>query len=247
MKTAKYLRRENKMLSIFKRDLRAMYTTPIGYVFGGIMLIVMYVMFYLTSLSSNIVDMYTLFTFMLSVMVFIIPVLTMRLMSEEQKQKTDQLLLTSPVSVTGIVLGKFLAALATFFITLAGSLLIPIIIFTFSEGASPWYIIGNYLAFIMAASSFISIGLFISSLTENMLVSAILSWAVFLGLLIIDVVTGYIDVRIIQVVLGWMSVFKRFGSFTMGIFDLGDFIYYVSVAIVFLFFTSRVLEKKRYS
>ena len=237
------------MTAIFKRDLRAMYTTPVGYVFGGIMLIIMYVLFYFTNLQSytNEVDMYSLFTLMLSIMMFLIPILTMRLMSEEAKQKTDQLLLTSPVSVSGIVTGKFFAALTTFGITMIGSLLIPVIIFVYSKGVSPWYIAGNYLAFFVAASSFIAIGLFISSLTENMLVSAILTWSVFVGLFALDVATNYIDVRIIQVIFGWLSVFRRFDSFTMGVFNLGDFIYYLSVAVVFLFITSRVLEKKRYS
>ena len=132
------------MLAILKRELSSYFTSPIGYVF----LAVFYFfsgMFFYSVLYSNSTDISYVFSGMFTVLLFVVPLLTMRLMSEEKKQKTDQLLLTSPVSLTGLVLGKFLAAVCMYAIALAVTVVYSLILAGF---ASPeWMVvIGNISA-----------------------------------------------------------------------------------------------------
>ncbi|MBR6740306.1 MAG: ABC transporter permease subunit [Clostridia bacterium] len=234
------------MFAIFKRELRSFYTTPIGFVFSGIVILLMNVGFYVMNVSVNESDVKPLFNLLLIGLAFIVPILTMRLLSEDKKLKTDQLLLTAPITVTDVVMGKFLAALAVFVISLVGTFLIPLVLAIYSV-SEPWAIVGNYFAIISAASCFIAIGLFISSLTESQLVASILSWAVLIGMLFIDMVVATSEILIFKVIIGWVSVFSRFSNFTYGLFDLSSIVYYLSVTLIFIFLTVRMVDKRRYA
>ena len=108
-------------------------------------------------------------------------------------------------------------------------------------------VIGNYVAILGVAAVYISIGVFISSLTENQLISAIATLAVFALLLILDLCYNLVNTAWIKAVLYWLSIFRRYNTFVMGVFSLADFVYYISVTAVFLFLTVRMLEKKRWS
>ncbi|MBR4866363.1 MAG: ABC transporter permease subunit, partial [Clostridia bacterium] len=165
---------------------------------------------------------------------------------EEYRQQTDQLLLTAPVSCISIVLGKFLAGMMAILITIVMSLAIPVIIMMFGE-LQGWTLFGNYIALIAASSAFLSIALFISSLTENLLVSIISNWGVFIALIYLDDLASLTATPFIENLASNLSPFMRFQGFAVGQFSLGDFVYYISAAALFLFLASRVLEKKRYS
>ena len=167
-------------------------------------------------------------------------------MSEEKKMKTDQLLFTVPIRMTDIVLGKYFAAMSVFVISLLGTFMIPLILAAYSV-SEPWAIFGNYVAIFFAASAFIAIGLFISSFTENQLVSALVSWTVLIGLWLVDLLVANIEIVAVKTVVSWISVFSRYSGFTYGLFDLSDIIYYISVAAVFIYLTIRMLDKKRYA
>ncbi len=234
------------MLAIYKRDLRAFYTTPIGYVFSGILILIMNLSFYYMNVETSSSNVKPIFYMLLIGLAFLAPILTMRLLSEEKKMKTDQLLFTTPIRMTDIVLGKYLAAVSVFVISLLGTFLIPLILAAYSV-SEPWAIFGNYIAIFAAASSFIAIGLFISSLTENQLVSALVSWSVLIGLYLVDILVASIEVTAVKVVFGWLSVFSRYVGFSYGLFDLSDIIYYLSVSFVFIFLTVRMLDKRRYA
>ena len=183
---------------------------------------------------------------MLYGLIVVIPILTMRTFSEDYKQRTDQLLLTAPVKASGIVLGKFFAALSVFLIGLAFTVLQVIVIAAFGT-PNMGMVIGNYIAVIAAASVYIAIGVFISSLTENQLVAAIASLGIFVGILLIDFSYSLVRADWLKVLLYWVSLYRRFNTFYLGVFSIADFFYYISISAVFVFLTIRVLEKKRWS
>lgn len=234
------------MLAIFKRDLKSYFTSPLGYVFIAAFLAVMNVFFYLYNVYPAQSSLATVFNFMVYILIFVTPLLTMRLFSEEFKQKTDQLLLTSPVKISGIVIGKFLAALAIFAIALAVTLVYVVIIAAHGQ-PNVRELLANYLAIFCVASAFISIGVFISSLTENQLVSAVLTLAVFLVLYLVDTSGFGAENAILNNILYSISLFVRYTTISNGVLTLSDIVFYISVAAVFLFATTRVIEKKRWS
>lgn len=235
------------MTAIFKRDFKALYKTPVGYVFSGTLLLLIYVLFYIFNIYSvQTADISVVMGNIIYWLFLPIPILTMRLMTEEYRQQTDQLLLTAPVSCISIVLGKFLAGMMAILITIVMSLAIPVIIMMFGE-LQGWTLFGNYIALIAASSAFLSIALFISSLTENLLVSIISNWGVFIALIYLDDLASLTATPFIENLASNLSPFMRFQGFAVGQFSLGDFVYYISAAALFLFLASRVLEKKRYS
>ena len=169
------------MIAIMKRDLRGFFTSPIGYVFLAVFLLVCNYFFYSYNIRGAASSLSYVFSNMLLVLVFLIPLITMRLMSEEMRQRTDQMLLTAPVRVFDIVLGKYLAAMLVFVIALACTFTWPLIVTMFGDPAI-YEIIGNYVAMLLLISCLVSVGLFISSLTESQIIAAILSFVVMLGL-----------------------------------------------------------------
>ena len=235
------------MIAIFKRDFKALYKTPVGYVFSGTLLLLIYVLFYIFNIYSvQTADISVVMGNIIYWLFLPIPILTMRLMTEEYRQQTDQLLLTAPVSCISTVLGKFLAGMMAILITIVMSFAIPVIIMMFGE-LQGWTLFGNYIALIAASSAFLSIALFISSLTENLLVSIIANWGVFIALIYLDDLASLTATPFIETLANNLSPFMRFQGFAVGQFSLGDFVYYISAAALFLFLASRVLEKKRYS
>lgn len=173
------------MLAVLSRELRSYFLTPIGYIFMSLFLLISGIFF----AYSNLFTMTSKFAPFLSSIVFIfllcVPILTMRLMTEEMKQKTDQLLLTSPLGVTEIVLGKFFAAFLFFVITLLITVLYTVIISIYGF-LDTWETVNAYIGFVLLGGCFISIGLFISTTTENQVVSAIVTFVVLLVIWIVD-------------------------------------------------------------
>ncbi len=175
------------MLAIFKRELRAYYQTPSGYIFMSLFLLVGGILFAfgnLVSLSSQFTGFLgsILFMFLLAV-----PVLTMRLLTEEMRMRTDQLLLTSPIKITEIVLGKYLAALFVFVVTMAITILYAVVIAIFGD-LDTSATIGGYIGFLLVGCSFIAVGIFVSATTENQVVSAIVTFAALLIFWIMDAI-----------------------------------------------------------
>ena len=234
------------MLAIYKRELRSYFTSPMGYIFCAVFLVVNNIFFYLMNIYSQTSDLTSIFSNMLFMLMFIIPLLTMRSLSEETKQKTDQLLLTAPVNIWQIVTGKFLAAMTVFVIALMGTLVWPVIVTMYGNPAA-YTILGNYVAVIFAVSTFIAIGVFISALTSSQIIAAIVSFCVFLAIYFLQAIASVVDQPLVQNILNWISIFSRYQNFTLGLFSLADILYYISFTVVFLFLTTRVIEKKRWA
>ncbi len=235
------------MLAIFKREMRGYFTGVIGYVFLVLYLAVAGVIFAYTTLFSMSADSTSYFTMMLLFSAIILPVLTMKSFSEERKMKTEQLLLTSPVSIPSMVIGKFLASYAVF----ASALIFSSLYFLLLLPYAPIRIsvlVGNIIALLLVGMVFIAIGLFVSSLTENQLSAAIGTIAIILVFMGVGMISSLIPANYwFRFVVEALSVFTRFQSFTNGYFELSSFVYYLSVSALFLYFTVRVYDRRRYN
>ena len=233
------------MFAILKREMQNYFTSPIGYIF----LAVFYFfagMFFSSVLYSNTTDITYVFSSLFTVLIFIIPLLTMRSMSEDKKQKTDQLLLTSPLNLTGLVIGKFLAAFLMYCIALAVTVVYALILATFA--APEWtVVVGNIFGALILGAALISIGVFISSLTENQLIAAVGSFAVMMFIMMIVGFASLIPVDFISNIILSLSFMSRYEDFVAGILNISNVLFFVSIAVVFIFLTVRVLEKRRWS
>jgi len=169
------------MIAVLSRELRTYFQTPTGYIFMGLFLLVSGFFFTL----GNLISGSSYFTSFLQSILFIyllaIPLLTMRLLSEERRQKTDQLLLTSPITVTDIVLGKFFAAFIVFLLTLLVTVLYAVVVGIFGDLAV-WQTVGGYIGFSLLGASFISVGILISAVSESQVSAAFFT---FFALLLI--------------------------------------------------------------
>jgi len=173
------------MFAVFKREIRAYFQTPAGFIYMGLFLLLTGIYFTFGNLltgSSFFTDFLgsILFTYL-----FVIPLLTMRLFSEEKRQKTDQFLLTNPVSVTSIVCGKFLAATAVYTGTLLFTVLYAIVIAVYGD-LQVWETFGSYIGIIFLGTCYVSLGIFISAGTENQITAAIISFFVLLFIWLLD-------------------------------------------------------------
>lgn len=175
------------MRAIYNRELKSYFTSATGYIFMTVFLIISGIFFVLTDILTPKPTTY--YTPVLSNITFVflilVPIITMRTISEESHQKTDQLLFTSPVSLTEIVLGKYLAAVTLFLITLLITCIYPLILSLFGSIAV-WEVIGGYIGFALLGCSLIAIGIFISSLTESQIAAAMGTFGVLLFILVID-------------------------------------------------------------
>jgi len=233
------------MQAIYKRELNAFYNTMVGYVFSAVFLLV--AGFYFTQISllrgsANITNILSSISF---IMVLIVPLLTMRLLAEEKKTKTDQLLLTAPVSVTGIVLGKFFAALTVVGVTLLVTLTYPVIMVIFGN---PYWgeIILGYVGFILLAACLISVGLFISAVTESQLTAAVASMGALLMLWLPSTIMPYVQNGMLRTVLGALSLYSYFSAFEYGVLSLSSIVYYLTFCSAFIFLTVVVVKKRRW-
>lgn len=175
------------MIAVFKKEMKAYFSSLTGYIFMGFFLILSGFFVALYNLLSGNPDYNGVLSSINFIFLFAVPILTMRLMSEEQKQKTDQLLLTSPLSIWDIVLGKYFAAVGVFLLTLLITCIYPIMLSFFGEIAVA-EIIGGYVGFFLLGCAFISIGLFVSSKTDNQVISAIVTFSVLLFIWLLDAI-----------------------------------------------------------
>lgn len=233
------------MLAIYKREMRSYFTGVIGYVFLVLFLAIGGAVFCLTTLFSMSANVTNYFTYMLIFSAVVLPLLTMKSFSDERKSKTEQLLLTSPVSITGMVIGKFLAAMTMFAGSLFLNCLYFLILYRYAQVKTA-VLFGNFFALLLVGMVFIAIGIFVSSLTENQLTAAVGTMAIILVFLVIGVVNTLLPSAFwLRYVFNAISIFTRFQTFANGYFDIPSMIYYLSVGVVFVYLTIRVYDRRR--
>lgn len=287
------------MIAVFKKELKSYFTSMIGFVFLAMFLVIvgLYFMIY------NLINQSANFSYVLQgiqfLFILIVPVITMRIIAEENRQKTDQLLYTAPVSVSKVIAGKYLALVTLFGIGILIISLYPLILSGF--GVVDFAIAyGSIFGFFLLGSAYIAMGLFISSLTESQVIAAVISFVVMLftylmtslaqllpsdnlSVLLMFIALTVVACIIIQMmmhnvwvttligilciaalvilyfirpeiydnlmvnVLGTVSIATRYDNFSLGIFDIGALIYYLSISFLFVFLTIQKVRKQRWS
>ena len=249
--------------NIAKKEIKTYFTSPIAYVVIAIFLILVGFFFssalswfnsqaiqmaqnpyYAQQMNINQMVYTPLFHNMSIILLLMLPLLTMRLFSEEKKTGTDELLFTSPVSVGQIILGKYLAALAVLVAMLALTGVLSVFSFAFGNPELP-QILNGYLGLLLMGAAFIAAGVFFSSLTENQIVSAILTFGALLLFWILNW-AAYSASGMWKDVLNYLSIFQHFDDMTRGILDTKDVVYYVSFAFFGLFLTHSVIQSRRW-
>ena len=234
------------MLAVLRRELSAYFSSAIGYVYLAVFYIFSGYFFFAGSLAYGLAELTGVFSSIFTLVMFLIPILTMRLMSEDKKQKTDQLLLTSPVSLLSLVMGKFLAAFLVFAMGVAVTLLYGFVLALFVTVV--WaVIIGNVLGLLLLGAALISIGMFLSSLTENQVIAAVAGFVVMMLLMLVDMLAAAIPFSFLSDLLYSLSFSQRYAMFTYGILNFANVIFFLSFAAVFVYLTVRVIEKRRWS
>ncbi|MCD7981685.1 MAG: Gldg family protein [Clostridiales bacterium] len=236
------------MKAIIKRELRAYFTSVIGWIFLAAFFFLFDLYFWAYSLNSG----YPYISYSISAVTFIfliiIPILTMRSIAEDRRTKTDQLLYTAPISIPRVILGKYFAMVIIFSIGIAFVCFCPLIMSCFGTipfAQSYTAILGVWLFGLLA----IAIGLFLSAVTESQVIAAVLSFGVlFLGYMM-DSITSMISSsgNILTKILNCLAIATPMDNFTNGILDVTGIVYYVSGAILFLFFTCQLVQKYRWS
>lgn len=234
------------MLAILKREMRNYFTSPIGYVYLAVFYFFAGFYFFSSTVLPNTTDLSNVFSSLFIIALFVLPILTMRLMSEDLKNKTDQALLTAPVSLFSLVMGKYLAALAMFVIGISVTLAYALVIALFTP--PDWAMLaGHFIGLLLLGSALAAIGMFISSLTENQVVAAAGAFAASLGLMLVDGLSSLTQNDLLKKVMDGLSFNSHYTSFTQGMLSFKDVVFFLSICAVFSFLTVRVFEKRRWN
>ena len=240
------------MIAIYKRELKAFFQSMTGWLFVAATMFITGMYFMAINLLSGYTSVSNTVASSLFIYLITIPILTMRILSEERKQKIDQLILTAPVSIGKIVVGKYLAMCTVLLIPVMVVASYPLILSNFGtiSYAQDYTVIFGFLLYGMAA---VAMGLFISSITENQVIAAIISFgamfATYMMTAIVSLVTSTENTltKIVAAVLNAFDFSGRFDMLLNGQFEVGVFVYYITIIVMFLFLTAQSIQKRRYS
>ncbi|MBQ3181709.1 MAG: ABC transporter permease subunit [Clostridia bacterium] len=243
------------MKAIFNREFNAYFKTPLGYIFVGLFFAFCALMFFNFNMNSNTSIMTNYFTNICYVFIVIVPLLTMKMFSEERKLKTDQLLLTAPVKVTDIVLGKFLSGLLVLGISVALTLIFLIVLAIYGNPPVIQSLVG-YFGIILYGAMLIAIGMFVSTLTQNQVISAVITMAIVGVLSLFSAINFDFTTalggklvflgRFLNGAVNFIDINARFYDFAQGILNVVPIVYYVSITALFVLLTVRVIERRRW-
>jgi ABC-2 type transport system permease protein len=226
--------------------MRSYFTGTIGYVFLVLFLAVAGLAFCYTTLFSMSAEVGSFYIIMMIFSAIALPLLTMKSFSEERKSKIEQLLLTAPVSLGSMVLGKFLAAYTMFAGATIFSSLYFLILYRYAF-IQVGILLGNIVALLLVGFVFIAIGLFVSALTENQLAAAVGTIGIIMAFLLVGLINTFLPASYwLRYVFDSVSIFTRFQTFANGYFDLSTVIYYISMGGIFLYLTYRVYDRRRF-
>ncbi len=234
------------MTAILKRELSSYFNSATAYVVMAVYFFFSGLFFYIYCFGYNSASLAGVYGNMFYIIMFIIPIITMKTFAEEKHQKTDQALLTSPTSLTEIVVGKFLGAFILYAICSCIYLVYAIVISFFTT--PQWSVIlCTFLGVILLGAALIAINVFISVLTESMIIAAVFGMGVGLLISMMTYFTSLISIEWIANALKAISFMEYYTNFTYGILSIVDIVFFLSVTALFLFFTVRALEKRRWS
>ena len=231
-------------ITIAERELKSYFVSPIAYVVTALFLIVTGYFFAAILWGSQQASMRDLFSNMAVILLFIVPAITMRLLSEEQRSGTIELLLTAPVRDVEVVLGKLLSAFVLLLAMLALTLYYPLILYVIgSPDTGP--LVSGYVGLILLSLVYLSVGLLASSFSQNQIVSFLVAFCAVLMLWVITYAGNFFSPSV-GAVVRYLGLPEHYNDFNRGVFNLQDGVYYVSAAIVFIFAAIRSLETRRW-
>jgi ABC-2 type transport system permease protein len=254
----------NNVWSLVKKEVRAYFGSPIAYaVMFSFTLLVGYFFYslvmwfnaqamqmaqnpyYAQQVNINEMVFSPLFHNISIVLIFVVPLMTMRLLAEEKKTGTDELLYTSPLKVGEIILGKYFAGLILLAVLLGLTAVLSVFVFALGNPEiMPW--LTGYLGLFLMGAAFIAIGLFYSSLTDNQIVAAVLTLMTLLLFLLLNWVSSLGSGAAWSRVVTYLSFSEHFEDLTRGIIDTKDIVYYLSVSFFGLFLAHSVLQSRRW-
>jgi len=252
------------MFAIMGKELRILFTSPIAYVVTAVFILITGYLFYnivlfassqsmqimrtqgaLPQINLNDLVFRPTFNNMSVILMLTLPLITMRMVAEEKKIKTIELLMTSPVPITSIVLGKFLAAFAVFTLMLGLTAYMPLLMWYY--GSVEWLpILTGYLGVWLLGGIFIAVGLLASSLTENQVIAGFLGFGAVLILWLIGWVSQTMSDSALGPFIAYLSIGEHTENMIKGMIDTEDLVYQLSLIVVGLFVTHRVLESQRW-
>lgn len=256
------------IIAVYRREMGSYFVSPIAYIVVGLFLLVCGWFFYsiLTyfisqSISAQMRSMQfgqapamdvpglviqNFFGIVSTVILFLLPMLTMGIYAEERKRGTMELLMTSPLTEFQIAMGKFLASFSLFLVMLAPTLIYQVIMASYSEPGIPWAVLwSGYLGLALLGAVLVAIGAFISSLTESQIIAGVATFAVFLLLWVLDF--GARDSSSTWTdIVQYLSILRHYDDFSRGVIDTANVIFYVSLAAIGVFLTQRSLDSIRW-
>lgn len=231
-------------LHIARREFGSYFVSPIAYVVSAAFLFVSGLFFAVILLNTYQADLEMVFANITITLLFIAPLLTMRLLSEEYRSGTIEILLTNPVHDWQVIVGKFLAALGLFSLMLLLTLYYPLLLWRLGGKPDTGPIVSGYVGMVLLGSAMLAIGTLTSSLTQNQMVAAVLCFVILLVLWLIEA-TSNVAPKMTNI-LRAISIRNRYNDFARGAINLSDVLYYLSIVIGALFVATRVLESRRY-
>ena len=230
--------------AIARRELHSYFVSPVAYVVGALFLLISGFLFSIILGVSNEASMRPLFGNFAVIFLFIVPALTMRLLAEEQRTGTLELLLTAPVRDWELVLGKFLGVFLLLLAMLAVTLVYPAIL-ALAGNPDRGPVLAGYLGVILQGAAFLAVGLFASSLTQNQIIAALLAFVILLILWLSDALGNFTTGRIGDL-FRFLSITRHYDEFPRGVIDTRDIIYFLSMIAAALFFTTLSVQARRW-
>jgi ABC-2 type transport system permease protein len=246
----------NNLMDVAGREYALYYVSPIAYILGATFLFMVGYVFFLDyyqlvqggSFGAQEPTLRDVQQWMGTVLLFILPLWTMRLLAEEQRQGTIELLLTSPVRDTEVVLGKYLGGLSLLMDTLALTVVYAVVLLSLGN-PDPGPILGGYVGVLLFGAALMALGVFASSLTENQIIAAVISFALYLTFILLNAaaqLSNFVNNETLRNILSSLSIFQHLDSFTRGTVDASSVVFFLSVIAVSLFLATRVLETRRW-
>ncbi|MBF0545743.1 MAG: ABC transporter permease subunit [Candidatus Riflebacteria bacterium] len=234
-----------KILAILKKELQIYFFSPIAYIVFSSFLFILGYLFTVGLLASRMASLQPLLGNAGFILLLVSPVLTMRLISEERRSNSIELLLTSPISAIEVVIGKFLGCFTIYLVLIFFTLQYPLILSRYSQNLDVGPIYSGYIGLVLLCAAYTSLGLFASALTQNQIIAAMLSY----GGLLIFWIFGFMKYAFdnpFGEFLSKLSLLDKYQDFLKGVVDSGDVIFFMVFTIIWLFLATRVLESERW-
>jgi ABC-2 type transport system permease protein len=233
----------HKVWCIFRKDVETYFHSPVTYVVMGISLAICGYLFSAIVLGYQTADMRFVLSSIASTSLLVAPVLTMRSIAEERRIGTDELLMTSPISITEIIVGKYLAVVLVYVVMLVITLIYPLFLALLGH-PDPGPIVSGYVGLLLLGGSHLAVGLFTSSLTENQVIAGMTSFGILLLLWMIGRIDQVLPGRI-GTALAFLSLADHFCTFERGIIDTTEIFFFLSFIFFMIFLTIQAVDYRR--